>query len=256
LPIFHHSGRWAGYLSDMLYFPEQRFAVTVLVNNSSIIPTQLSRGIANICLEGLFPPAQPGQSPLVEVENDILDAYAGRYWLRGEQTILIERKENHLYAQISGDLPIQVFPESVDTFAYRIMDAKIQFHRTGSASAHKMTFWQGAFAISADRLPDDALLPPDPVEFCGRYYSDELGTVLEVKIGEKGLYIPFIRRSDLPLIPIARDKFAGQESSVKLCFSRGSDGRVTELRFSLLDAWNVRFTRIENITLTASSNRF
>ena len=78
LPIFHHSGRWAGYLSDMLYFPKQRFAVAVLANNSSIIPTQLSRRIANICLEGRFPPAQPGQSPLVEVDNEVLDAYVGR----------------------------------------------------------------------------------------------------------------------------------------------------------------------------------
>jgi len=230
----------------MLYFPKQRFAVAVLVNNSSIIPTQLSRQIANICLEGRFPPAKRGQSPLVEVEDDVLDAYVGRYWLRGEQMIMIKRKENHLFAQISGDLPIKVFPESVDTFAYFIMDAKIQFHRTGSANAHKITFWRGAFAISAERLPDEAWLPPDPVEFCGRYFSDELGTMMEVKIGEKGLYIPFIRRSDLLLIPIARDKFAGQKSSVKFCFSRESDGKVTELRFSMLDAWNVRFTRIGN----------
>ena len=159
---------------------------------------------------------------------------------------MIKQEDNHLFAQISGDLPIKVFPESVDTFAYHITDAKIQFHRAGSANAHKITFWRGAFAISAERLPDEAWSPPDPVEFCGRYFSDELGTVLEVKIGEKGLYIPFIRRNDLLLIPIARDKFAGQKSSVKLCFSRGIDGKVTELRFSMLDAWNVRFTRIGN----------
>jgi CubicO group peptidase (beta-lactamase class C family) len=246
LPVFHHSGRWAGYRSEMVYFPKQLFAVAVLTNNSSIDPTQLSRRIANICLEGRLPPPQPEQSPLVEVEDDVLDAYVGRYWLRGEQTVMIMRKENHLFAQISGDLPIKVFPESVDTFAYHIMDAKIQFHRTGPAKAHKMTFWQGAFAISAERLPDEEWLPPDPEEFCGHYFSEELGTVLEVKIDEKGLYIPFIRRSDLLLIPIAKDKFAGQKSSAKFCFTRGDDGKVKELRFSMLDAWNVRFKRIGN----------
>lgn len=230
----------------MNFFPKQRFAVAVLTNNSSIDPTQLSRRIANICLEGRFPSTQPGPSPLAEVDDDVLDAYVGRYWLRGEQTVMIKRKENHLFAQISGDLPIKVFPESVDTFAYHIIDAKIQFHRTGPAKAHKITFWRGAFAISAERLPDEAWSPSAPKAFCGRYFSEELGTVLEVKIGEKGLYIPFTRRSDLLLIPIAKDKFAGQKSSAKFCFSRGSDGKVTELRFSMMDAWNVRFTRIGN----------
>ena len=246
LPIFHHSGRWAGYRSEMVYFPKQRLAVAVLTNHSSIDPTQLSRRIANICLEGRFPPTQLESSPSVEVDDDVLDAYIGRYWLRGEQIVIIKRKENHLFAQISGDLPIKVFPESANTFAYHIMDAKIRFHRTGQEKAHKMTFWQGAFPISAERLPDEAWSPQDPEEFCGRYFSDELGTVLEVRMGENGLYIPFIRRSDLLLIPIAEDRFAGQRSSAKFCFIRGGDDKVTELCFSMLDAWNVRFTRIRD----------
>ena len=244
LPIFHHSGRWAGYRSEMVYFPKQSFAVAVLTNNSSIDPTQLSRRIANICLEGQFPSTQPRSSPMVEVEDDVLDAYVGRYWLRGEQTVLIKRKDNHLFAQISGDLPIKVFPDSADTFAYHIIDAKIQFHRTGSEKAHKITYWRGALAIPAERLPDESWLPSAPKEFCGRYFSEELGTVLEVKMGEKGLYIPFIRRSDLPLIPIAKDKFAGQNSSAKFFFYRDGEGKVTELFFSMLDAWNVRFKRM------------
>lgn len=245
LPIVHHSGRWAGYRSEMVYFPKQNFGVAVLTNNSSIDPTQLSRRIAKIGLEGQFPSTQPKpSSPEFEVEKDVLDDYIGRYWLRGGQTISIERKDNSLYAQISGDLSIKVFPESVDTFTYRISDAKIQFHRFGSEKAHKMTFWRGAVALSAERLPEEVWSPPDPKVFCGRFFSEELGTVLEVKMGEKGLYIPFTRRGDLHLIPIAKDRFSGQNSSAKFSFSRGSDGKVTELRFSMIDAWNVCFKRI------------
>jgi hypothetical protein len=245
LPIFHHSGRWAGYRSEMVYFPKQSFAVAVLTNNSSLDPTQISRQIANICLEGQFPSTQlKPSSPLVEAEGNILDAYVGRYWLRGEQTVLIKRKDNNLFAQISGDFPIKVFPESIDTFAYHITDAKIQFHRKGPAKAHKITFWRGAIAISAERLPDETWSPSAPEVFCGRYISEELGKVLEVKMGEKGLYIPFIRRSDLLLIPIAKDKFAGQNSSAKFSFSRDGEGKVTGLFFSMMDAWNVRFKRM------------
>lgn len=248
LPFFFHSGRWAGYRSEMVYFPKQHFAVAVFTNNISIDPTQLSRRIADICLKGQFPATQLKQpSPMVKVEDDVLDAYIGRYWLRGEQTVSINQKDNNLFAQISGDLSIKVFPESIDTFAYHITDAKIQFHRTGQEKAHKLTFWRGAVAISAERLPEEVWSPSDPKVFCGCYFSEELGTVLEVKIGEKGLYIPFTRRSDLHLIPIAKDKFAGQNSSAKFSFSRDGEGKVTELFFSMLDAWNVRFKRIGSI---------
>jgi CubicO group peptidase (beta-lactamase class C family) len=244
LPIFHYSGRWAGYRSEMVYFPEQNFAVAVLTNKSSIDPTQISRRIADICLKGYFPPSQPEQSHTFEVEDDVLDAYTGRYWLRGEQTIMITRKKKNLFAQISGDFPIKLFAETADTFAYKIIDAKIQFHCNASAKAHKITFWRGAYTVSAERLPDEEWRPSTPEEFCGRYISEELGAAVEVKAGEKGLYMPFIRRSDLLFVPIAKDRFAGENSSAKIYFSRGSDGKVKELFFSLLDAWKVRFTRI------------
>lgn len=39
--------------------------------------------------------------------------------------------------------------------------------------------------------------------------------------------------------------FAGKDSSTKFQFLRGSDGKVTELRFSTLDAWKVRFRRLQ-----------
>jgi CubicO group peptidase (beta-lactamase class C family) len=170
LPTLHHSGSWAGYRSDMVYFPEQRFSVAVLANNSSIFPTLLTPRIADICLEGQFPSSKPAQTPMVEVNTDLLDAYVGRYWLRGEQMLMIKRKENELFAQMSGDLPVKIFPESEDTFAYRIISARIQFHRSGSSKPHKITFWQEAVALPAERLLNEGWMPSDPAEFCGRYY--------------------------------------------------------------------------------------
>lgn len=244
LPTIHHSGGWAGYRGDLVYFPGQRFSVTILTNNSSIFPTQLTLRIADICLEGQFPPSTPAPIPEVKVSTDLLEAYVGRYWLRGEQLLMIKRKDNELFAQMSGDLPVKIFPESEDTFAYRIISAKIQFHRSGPSKPDKITFWQEAVALPAERLPDEGWQPLVPAEFCGRYYSAELGSVLEIRAGKNGLYIPYIQKEDLLLVPIAEDRFAGKGTSAKLTFSRDSKGQIEELRFSMMDAWNVRFTRI------------
>ena len=245
LPILSHSGGWAGFRAEMVAFPEQRLAVSVLSNLSMIDATMISRRIAEIFLEGQFPPA-PAPSAPVPVDGAALDAAIGRYWLRGEQTIVVTRKDDRLVAQFSGDMPRELAAESADTFLSPFIGAKLLFHRDGTDKARKLTFFQGAAALPAERIPDDPWSPADAGEFCGRYKSDELGAVIEVKMGVKGLYLPYPKVGDLTLVPMARDRFAGKDASVKIVFVRDGGGKVRELRFSLLDAWNVRFVRITN----------
>jgi CubicO group peptidase (beta-lactamase class C family) len=244
LPILHHSGGWAGFRGETVFFPEQRLAVAVLSNNSSLDPTALSRQIAGIYLEGQFPSSQPAAVP-VAVEGAVLDSYVGRYWLNGEQMLQVIRRESRLFVQMSGGLPIEVFPESEEVFVFRVADAKVQFHRDASGGIPKLTFWRGAYAMPCERIPSEPWTPADPSAYCGQYHSDELETTLTIELGEKGLRIPFARRGDLVLVPMAEERFAGKESSTKFRFVRGEDGRIRELRFSMLDAWNVRFSRVE-----------
>jgi hypothetical protein len=179
------------------------------------------------------------------VEGAVLDSYVGRYWLIGEQTLQVTRRENRLFAQMSGGLPIEVFPESEEVFAFRMADAKVQFHRDASGGIPKLTFWRGAYAMPCERIPSEPWTPADPSAYCGHYHSDELETTLTIELGEKGLRIPFVRRGDLVLVPVAEERFAGKDSSTKFRFIRGEGGRIRELRFSMLDAWNVRFSRVE-----------
>ena len=245
LPILHHSGRWAGFRGETVFFPDERMAIAVLTNNFGIDPTKLSRRVADIYLEGRLGPVQAHPAALVNIKAEALDQLVGRYWLMGERIIQITCRENRLFAQLPGDFNWEVFPESDDTFVYRGVDAKIQFERAGTGPAQKLTYWQGSYAMPAERIPAGTWSPAAPQEFCGLYYSEELDSVLEVKLGEKGLSIPFIRRSDLFLVPVAEDSFAGKDASTKLLFVRGIDGKIAELRFSMTDARNVRFARLE-----------
>lgn len=244
LPILHHSGGWAGFRGETILFPEQKLAVAVLSKNPSLDPTPVSRQISGIYLEGKFPSPQAAPAPPAD-EAAVLDSYVGRYWLDGEQTIQIIRREGHLYSQVGGAMAIEIFAESPGVFAYRVADAKIQFHRRPTGEVPKLTFWQGAYAIPAERLPADGWTPADPSEYSGAFRSEELGATLEVRFGVDGLAIPFARRGDLVLVPIAADRFAGRNSSTKFRFVRDGDGRIRELHFSMKDAWNVRFTRME-----------
>jgi CubicO group peptidase (beta-lactamase class C family) len=48
LPVLYHSGGWAGFRGETVFFPEQRLAVAVLSTKSSVDPTALSRRSAGI----------------------------------------------------------------------------------------------------------------------------------------------------------------------------------------------------------------
>lgn len=54
LPTVSHGGAWVGYLAEMVRFPEQRFSVIVLANQTSVSPTTLARKVSDICLEELY----------------------------------------------------------------------------------------------------------------------------------------------------------------------------------------------------------
>jgi CubicO group peptidase (beta-lactamase class C family) len=134
LPILHHSGGWAGFRGETVLFPEQKLAVAVLSNNSALDPAPVSRQISGIYLEGKFPSPQAAPAPPA-VEAAVLDSYVGRYWLDGEQTIQITRREGRLYSQVGGSMAIEIFAESPEVFAYRIADVKI-----GQVGTHVISF--------------------------------------------------------------------------------------------------------------------
>lgn len=60
LATVSHSGRWAGYTSELLRFPEQRWAVVVLSNLGTIDCEALARRVADVCLAGEFAGAGEG----------------------------------------------------------------------------------------------------------------------------------------------------------------------------------------------------
>jgi CubicO group peptidase (beta-lactamase class C family) len=49
-----HGGAWAGYRSELLRFPEQRFSVICLCNLASMMPEELARRVADIYFEAEF----------------------------------------------------------------------------------------------------------------------------------------------------------------------------------------------------------
>lgn len=106
-------------------------------------------------------------------------------------------------------------------------DAKIRFHRAADGKSNRLAFILGAVYLPAGRLPDIPVAAPDLSAYTGRFRSDELDSILEIRMGEKGLKAKFPRREDLALVPMAVDKLAGRESRPNSTSIGAGAGRST-----------------------------
>lgn len=103
-----HGGAWAGYRSEMLRFPEQRFSVICLCNLASMLPEDLARRVADIYFEAEFegkPIPTPEEESAAPTETLPITAeqarqYAGVYTSTELATdYVLSEKEDQLLLQ-------------------------------------------------------------------------------------------------------------------------------------------------------------
>jgi CubicO group peptidase (beta-lactamase class C family) len=84
LRMIRHGGGWAGYRSEVIRFPEQRFSVICLSNLNSINPSRLARQISEIYLAEEFTRFKEklshGERQFIELSTAELETKTGSYF--------------------------------------------------------------------------------------------------------------------------------------------------------------------------------
>jgi hypothetical protein len=99
---------------------------------------------------------EPAERKVVTVARAMLDAYVGRYELTPALKLTLRRHREHLFAQLSGQPPFEVYPESETTFFWKIVDAKFTVVKDDAGAVTGMLFEQGAIKLKGKRVADAA----------------------------------------------------------------------------------------------------
>ncbi len=148
--IVWHNGGTGGYRSYMAFDPKNRTGVVVLSNTST------NAGVNDIGRH-LLDPASPLMKPApkeVKVDAALLDKYAGVYELAPGVNIIVTRTGEQLFAQVTGQGKVEIYPESAREFFYKVVDAQITFAEDGSS----LVLHQNGRDMRAARIAD----PPPP----------------------------------------------------------------------------------------------
>ncbi len=136
-----HTGQTGGYSAAVFIAPPNRKGVVILANGASSSVDQLAERI----IQSLFgmkvdPPSV--RKPITVSEAD-LERLVGEYDSSLGFMISVTRRGDVLYAQVTGQEALRVFPESPTRFFYRAVEAELEFTMDeASGKAARVTLYQ------------------------------------------------------------------------------------------------------------------
>jgi CubicO group peptidase (beta-lactamase class C family) len=243
LQMISHGGGWAGYRSQLIRFPEQKFSVVCLANLGDINPTPLTLKIADIYLEDQFTekiekdaagsPVKPKfvtlpQSDLKRKAGAYRDRESGRIWQ-------LNVKEKKLEIKSSSGFVFHAAP--LGPVEFQAVDApfgiRISFVPPGTPGK-KMQMKVAYEGGDTDVYESVSLVSPGPgqlKEYTGSYYCGELDVTYELAVEGKQLAAKLEYREEaIPFQPTIKDEFNVPGVTVK--FLRNDLGGVSGFEVS------------------------
>ena len=150
-----HGGSWAGYRSELVRFPDQKFSVACLCNLGTVNPSALAQRVADVYLADQFTKAESKASTMrgtppklpdpITLTAEQLAEYAGNFYSEELDTAYrLEVENGKLFAIDRNDMKRPLTPRSRELFTL-IQGAQFEFTRD---SAGNVT----GFGVNAGRI--------------------------------------------------------------------------------------------------------
>jgi D-alanyl-D-alanine-carboxypeptidase/D-alanyl-D-alanine-endopeptidase len=244
--IIWHNGGTGGYRSFAGFDPKARTGVVVLTNVSTLV------GVDDLGFHLLDPdsPLLPPDSPMlrppkkrteITLDPDVLEKYVGKYELAPNMIFTITRKDNQLYAQLTGQGASEIYPESETEFFLRVVDAQIIFKtddkgRVNALVLHQLGRNQMALRIDGEADPVEEwfghrIAEVDPSNFrnyIGRYQLAP-GAVFTVTLEDNRLYVQLTGQPRLEVFPESEQDFFYKLVDAQITFETDGTEPATAL---------------------------
>ncbi|MEM6800245.1 MAG: serine hydrolase [Bacteroidota bacterium] len=229
--IIWHNGETGGYHSFLGFDKAKKRGIVVLAN------TAIS--IDDIGFHYLDP-----NLPLKEIKEvkklgiESLDALVGVYELALGREIQVRRKDLQLSAQLTGQSPFEIYPESESRFFLRQVDAEIEFSKNEQGEIESLTLYQNGFEQLAKRTDKEVseLLEKVAIElpqselkkFVGTY---DLAPGIQFFVSQKEaqLYVKLTGQGSLPVYPLSKNRFFYKAVEAEIEFELSEKGEVLSL---------------------------
>jgi CubicO group peptidase (beta-lactamase class C family) len=145
--VHEHGGSWNGYESVLAYYPADKLTVIVLGNyGDQGAVDMIADELARLAL-GL-PPAHRE----AKVDPRVFSRLVGRYQLAPDMIFSVTSKDGHLFAQLSGQKQLQIYPEDANRYFIKAVDAQLVFDEHDADRAAYLVLHQNGEQVKAPRI--------------------------------------------------------------------------------------------------------
>jgi CubicO group peptidase (beta-lactamase class C family) len=232
--IVWHNGGTAGSRTFIGYDQKARVGVVVLSNAGTPAgPDDIGRHLLDAEFPLLAPQAAPKTRTEIAADPQLFDQYVGRYQLAPAAILTITRDGSHLFAQLTGQPRLEIFPESAKEFFLKAVDAQITFETDSQGKATALVLHQMGRDQRAKRIEGEPVTPKeialDPKVFDGYVGRYELAPAVTMTITREDAHF-FTQLTGQPRFEIfassAREFFL-KVVDAQLTFEVDANGRAT-----------------------------
>ncbi|MDH5602554.1 MAG: serine hydrolase, partial [Cyclobacteriaceae bacterium] len=153
--IITHSGGTGGYRTFAGFIKNGAKGVVVLTNSTE--------GVDDIGMHLLYggsPLQEPWKRPEeeeakeIELSEDILETYVGKYQLAPGFVLTISREGSQLSSQATGQPAAPIFPKAENVFFLKVVKAQLTFNRSEEGKVESVTLHQAGREIMGKRLEE------------------------------------------------------------------------------------------------------
>ncbi len=244
LATLSHSGSWAGFVSYLVQFPQQRAGVVILANTPTVNTSRAAYALADIFLADALaanPVDAPAPAAAVSVAAAQLDRYVGVYRLGPAWYVRIRREGDGLVAHVAGERDAPMTARSSQEFWVANYGASMTFAAASDRPSAFLTYR----SQRAERVDARGLTPPASLSaYAGIYESEELGIGYPIVVRDSTLLLKSRQHGDVVLRHRWGDDFAGTGAFRAVVFQRDGSGAITGLQVTVDErSRNIRFAK-------------
>jgi CubicO group peptidase (beta-lactamase class C family) len=241
LRVVEHSGADAGYRSHLIRFPGQHFSVAILCNLGTMIPSELTRRVADVYIANDFP-EERNVEKFIELPEEQVASRAGIYYNAStSSTRRLEFKDGRLIFPMRAG--IELLPVAEDRYKPANYPMEVSFPRPEEGERIHLRLVMGDNKpVVYEAVEPMKLTTEEQFAYTGNYYSPELEVSYEVGLEGDQLVLRRRKYGSVPLMPTTPDGFAAE--GCDLLFHRDERGGIAGLRLSSGRIRHLLFTRV------------
>ncbi len=226
-----HNGGLNGFSSTLLRLPTANFTVAILANSEpgkpEVVPGDLARKVIELYLGDKLAPVPAANA---DVSPKAFDTLAGRYDLGGP-ILTVTKEGDHLFAQLSGQAKLEIFPKSETEFFWKVVEAQITFVKDKDGKVVKAVQKQNGLTLDAPRLKDLVEAKIDPAAYdslLGKYDYGQGQAIMTVTRDGEHLFAQLSGQAKFEIYPKSETEFFWKIVDAQITFVKDEKGKVTK----------------------------